>query len=409
MNTKRNYITEFIGLDLLRFLLSIMVVIRHYYHFYVPFPDSPFTAHDVMITEQPFYNLLGPIYSHGQYAVQVFWLISGLIFYSVYHQDIVEQRINFGKFSFLRFSRLYPLHLVTLIVALIAQFWFFETHNTFFVYQANDIRHFFLQLFLMGSWFPSMEHSFNVPVWSVSVEIFVYIFFFLITAAAQTRGNRLILIICITLIFNFYGFIPPFNACLLYFFSGCFLGKMIHDKISLRTLLVRYAIVSVVVVLGVWSLRSLMTKEQIASNADFVLTLRMIPIASTLVLISLIAFKNVTAKWLISFFRHIGNMTYSVYLVHFPIQIIIFMVLSPTDWRVFNNPIVLLSFVTISMAVGWLAYEYFEKPAQKWLRAKYLEIAGDDNVFPDQLAHNPVNENESVGLRLLRKGLNSIR
>src|SRR5688572_18784184 len=144
---KRNYIAEFIGVDLLRFILSLAVIFRHYYHFYFPYPDGPFEDPASLITEQPFFNMLWPVYDWGNYAVQVFWMISGLIFYSVYHQEIAEKATGFQKFAFLRFSRLYPLHFLTLLVAAAAQGAYFLTHGVYFVYQANDLSHFFLQLF----------------------------------------------------------------------------------------------------------------------------------------------------------------------------------------------------------------------------------------------------------------------
>lgn len=39
--------------------------------------------------------------------------------------------------------------------------------------------------------------------------------------------------------------------------------------------------------------------------------------------------------------------------------------------HLFNNPLVLLMFVTISVTASWTAFEYFEKPAQKYLRERY--------------------------------------
>ena len=55
MEGKREYITDFIGLDLLRFILALVVVVRHYYHFYGPFPDSHFNILGMDMTDEPFY------------------------------------------------------------------------------------------------------------------------------------------------------------------------------------------------------------------------------------------------------------------------------------------------------------------------------------------------------------------
>ncbi len=77
----------------------------------------------------------------------------------------------------LRFSRLYPLHLATLLLVALGQVLVSHFFGSWFIYGNNDITHFIGQLFFASAWF---ENSFNGPTWSVSVEIFLYILFFLV-------------------------------------------------------------------------------------------------------------------------------------------------------------------------------------------------------------------------------------
>src|SRR4030095_15480338 len=109
MVAKRSYITDYVGLDLMRFFLSLAVVLRHYFCFYYRLGNL-----DTIIKSQPYYNILGIFYKYGHYSVQVFWLISGIIFQSIYFEQIADAGIGFEEFAFLRFSRLYPLHFATL-------------------------------------------------------------------------------------------------------------------------------------------------------------------------------------------------------------------------------------------------------------------------------------------------------
>lgn len=386
MSTKRKYITEFIGLDLLRFILSVAVVIRHYIHFYGPFSSRTYEYDGSVMTEQPFYNVLGILYHHGHYAVQVFWLISGLIFYSIYHEEILNKKISFGNFSFLRFTRLYPLHLLTLLGIIFIQFSFFRVYHTyFFVDQAFDLKHFFLQLFFMGSWFPSLEHSFNIPFWSVSIEIFVYIVFYLITLAGLTKGKGLFLVLFVALLFNFDGILPPFNESLLYFFFGCLLARLIQAGIPLKSLLIRYILVSIACIVLVKVLRYFVAEDSGIFSDHFLLIVRLIPITSSLVLIFILTFHAITSKRITSFFRNLGNMTYSLYLVHYPIQVTIFLLLRPNSYTVFNSPKILILFLASSILVGWLAYEYFEKPVQKYLRFKFSNRTSNKETTVEQV------------------------
>jgi len=365
---KKHYITEFIGLDLLRFILSTVVVFRHYYHFYFPYPDSPYVHQDTIITEQPFFDYIWPLYDWGNYAVQVFWIISGLIFYSVYNKELSAKALSFGEYSFLRFTRLYPLHFASLIFVTIAQLIYLQSHGTFFVYQNNTVSNFFLQLLFIGAWVPDFHHSFNTPVWSVSIEIFTYLVFYLLTYAGLTKGRKLIWLIGVLVVFEFYGILPLFGYCMLYFFSGCLVARYIEEGVSLNRLLIISIVVSVVLAVLVKVIRPFLPLEMVQG---FFFTLRKIPIAITFILLFIVLFYKMKSPGIIKLFKNLGNMTYSTYMVHFPLQIVIFLILEPVSYTYFNNPLVLFMFVAISVSAGWIAYQYFEKPIQKYLRQRY--------------------------------------
>jgi peptidoglycan/LPS O-acetylase OafA/YrhL len=68
----------------------------------------------------------------------------------------------------------------------------------------------------------------------------------------------------------------------------------------------------------------------------------------------------------------IGDISYSVYLLHFPLQLAIMMVLSHWPFaqrvQVFGSPLTFVAFMGIAMGLGWLSHRYFEMPAQRFLR-----------------------------------------
>ena len=371
MNNSRKYISEFVGLDLLRFLLAVVVVMVHYYHFYGPFPDGPFKNSNSVIPEEPLFFIFWPIYTIGGSAVQVFWLISGLIFYSVYYHDIATRKVSFEKFSFLRFTRLYPLHFATLFAALIVQLTFFYYHHQYFVYQTMDISHFFMQLFFIGAWTPSVDFSFNVPMWSVSIEIFVYIVFYLLAAISFFDGRKLLFMIGVSVVFLQSGILSPFDRCLLYFLSGCLLARWIGEGVPLKTLLVRYLIASIAFGVITKVLRVTLTPELLTPFSDVIKEFKNVPIASTVVILFIYAFRNISSPKVISLFKQLGNMTYSVYAVHFSIQIAMFLIINPRSYKTFDSPLYLFVFMAVSIVAGWLAFEYFERPVQKYLRSAY--------------------------------------
>lgn len=384
MNHSKRYLNELIGLDLLRFILAVVVVIVHYYHFYGPFPDGPFKDQDSLIVEQPFYNMMWPIYKYGGNAVQVFWLISGVIFYSVYYRGISNHDVGFRKFSFLRFTRLYPLHFATLLTTLFAQLTFFAVHHVYFVYPTVDVSHFFLHLFFIANWMPAVPLSFNVPMWSVSVEIFVYIVFYILAALSFLNGKRLPVLIFASLLFIQFGILRPFETCLLYFLSGCLLARFMEKGTTLRKLSVCYFVVAVLSSLFVKSIRVSVTEEQLAPLFRTLLEVRNIPTASFLVLLFIVAFRSMTSARMIALFKRMGNMTYSLYAVHFTVQIVMFLLINPATYTIFNRPVYLFIFLGASIATGWIAFEYFERPVQKYLRARFERKATENgySVLP---------------------------
>src|SRR5262249_48628704 len=166
---------KLLGLEGLRFLATFSVLIWHYQHFaYVA--DRPV---DLIGSELPFYGLLLPFYEVGEYGVWIFWCISGFIFFWKYREAISDRSVDGWTFFVFRLSRLYPLHVATLLLVAALQPIYSVLSGYFFVYQNNDIPHFLAQILMASDWGLARSESFNGPIWSVSVEVLVYAFFFL--------------------------------------------------------------------------------------------------------------------------------------------------------------------------------------------------------------------------------------
>src|SRR5258708_1845985 len=166
------------GIEICRAVAAFAVVVWHFGHFF----QSGLSRVDIDPASRhayPFYSVLFPFYGSGYAAVQIFWTISGVIFYWKYSAEIHRRMISLSTFSLYRISRLYPLHLVTLLVVALLQFVYFSKNSTPFVYVA-DWSHFFPHLLMASNWLPNLPDSFNGPVWSVSIEVLAYLAFFLV-------------------------------------------------------------------------------------------------------------------------------------------------------------------------------------------------------------------------------------
>ena len=65
----------------------------------------------------------------------------------------------------------------------------------------------------------------------------------------------------------------------------------------------------------------------------------------------------------------IGDISYSIYLIHFVIQIMIFGILQSNNIKLdFNSKIYFLSYIFIVTTISFFSYKYFEKPMQEFFR-----------------------------------------
>ncbi|MBV9332174.1 MAG: acyltransferase, partial [Alphaproteobacteria bacterium] len=166
------------SLDALRGIAALLVVFWHWQHFFAL--RGTWQAHWTREAE-PAYWLLKPLYDQGWAAVDLFFPLSGFIFYWLYADLISARKLGALSFARLRISRLYPLHTATLLLAACLQWLFHARTGHWFIYTANDWKHFASSLLMAQQWLPpTLDQSFNGPAWSVSIEVLLYAVFFAI-------------------------------------------------------------------------------------------------------------------------------------------------------------------------------------------------------------------------------------
>ena len=173
-------------------------------------------------------------------------------------------------------------------------------------------------------------------------------------------------------VFNFFGILDPFDECMAFFFFGCLLARLLSNDTPVFGLLIKYGLLAIVlagIVRIVHHYYPFLPQKYVTMLFDVPL----IPVASCAVLTVILMFRNLKSKRMIKGFRSVGNMTYSLYLVHFPIQMAIVLILDPADPSIYNEPSTLFVFLALSILAGWLVYEYFERPVQIYLRNKFGE------------------------------------
>lgn len=72
-------------------------------------------------------------------------------------------------------------------------------------------------------------------------------------------------------------------------------------------------------------------------------------------------------------FSWIGNNTYSTYLWHLPLQVLILFICDYffVDRTVFNNEVVFIIWIIFMMIIGRLSFIYIENPAKFFIKDKF--------------------------------------
>lgn len=346
---------KLLGLELLRFASALAVLFFHYSHFA---QIAGMAA--VQRTAIPFYSLLWPFYDYGQYGVQLFWGISGYIFFWKYGQAIHSGAVAAGRFFWLRFSRLYPLHLMTLATVIGLQAVHRQMMGTDFIYPAGNTGLLVQQLFLATDWGPAPPMSFNGPIWSISAEVAVYAAFFLAMRRFSPSRSLCVGVIVGGLALQLAGLDWVSIACATYFFAGglAALAPAKSERIAAAALV---------------GLALLCAATGVLGHRD---KLPMILLVAVPCLLMLLARDWPVLTRMQRPIQFAGNLTYSSYLLHFPLQLLLAIAVAATGiLPALTSPAFLAAYLGVTLGVAAISYRTFELPAQRWLRQLTLRRA----------------------------------
>lgn len=350
------------ALDSLRGLAAIGIAFFwHYQHF------NPATY--------PFSRKAYWLYNFGFSLVDLFFVLSGFVFCYVYKKRIANKELSLKEYSIMRFSRLYPLIFITLIVVTVIQILRRLVHLNFFVYQYNDVYHFLMNVFCIQSgWFES-GFSFNGPTWSISCEIVAYIlFYFLISKFSKDKkymfGYIFMIFLGLFIVktkINYPLLNENMSRVFIGFFIGCFVFEF-NNFINTYKYKNRVIAICTILFLGITISASIYGRS-ILGNWFVVNPLLIYPLLIIIALNISTLNKILSLKPLV----YLGSLSFSIYLWHFPIQLSI---KTLDDIFKFNfnysSRTFFFTFVLITLCVATLSYELIEKPANKYLRKRLM-------------------------------------
>ena len=316
----------------------------------------------------PFENsFLMPVIEHGYLGVDVFFILSGYILTHVYFDSFFDRKSNLQsawKFIKRRFARVYPLHLATLIGAAV-----FMTAMNKLVgsYENTPYGQIWKHVTLIHAW-GTVDGlvSFNFPSWSVSAEWFAYLFIFPLAHVCYRRLkiNGFILVTIAVFVgyailtFQYFHnnvgsqlttgalrIIPEFLIG-----SSSYIAFQKGNKNSQILLIVT-------IVIAAAALSYVLENFQYA----FILSVCFIIILlhrGNRVLNLIFGSKTVV---------YLGEISYSIYMVHFFSRAITGIVVSNVSLLDSNHIGFLIVYTVLTLAFSYLTYNLIEVPARAYI------------------------------------------
>lgn len=327
-----------------------------------------FAALLVVIAHAAHYGFLPPVFSAklGATGVAVFYVLSGFLMaylYSGTSPTFTSLRTYFLN----RLSRVLPLFYVVLIGS---TFLFLMSGQS--VYAFNSVSEFFSNFLLIRG---------TGVLWSIPVEIHYYVAFSLIWIASQkfSPGGIVITVSLtqIALIWLLTDGETEYRWLLFYvhlFLAGHVVGVAFTRKGSLLVILSKPVLSVGVGVLTFVALILLLDDVQNSLGVSFRSGIEdpLVSIFAVVVLLSALARSPLLNFFRGNLMRFMGRISYSLYLVHMPVMLVVYGVLDLEGEKAYGMFVPVFA-VCIVLSVA--ANRLIEVPAQRFLRNKYDDRA----------------------------------
>lgn len=335
---------EIDSLTALRGIAALWVVLYHYRFHSAGFP-------------------LDWLWRDGHLAVDVFFVLSGFIMIHVYGEAFRTGRFDYKAFMMRRFSRIYPVHLVTTLV--IAGLYLVSGSASLSQGTGDQLGSLWVNLLMLQAWNLTASLYLNYPSWSISAEVFAYIFFPAFATIVFMVRRSLVAPLAIIFLVAWC-----FAYNLLHGFP--LLGSQLFDlttNFSILRIMPEFllgAAFAVIIKGSVWPAMPviLVTVALQAIALHFGLAIAFVALVPVLIG-SLYNLRMGMPRWLV----YLGRISYSLYMVHAVVEKLIFGA-AKSVFHVAEGHFPAWSIpFTVILAIGAaaLTYHFVEKPGRRYL------------------------------------------
>jgi len=349
-------------LDSLRALAALGVIGWHY--------TNHFQA-------SPVAYLMLPFYRHGLLLVDFFFTLSGFVLARAYWTEQRSKTLMHNLRD--RVARIYPLHFVTLCaVALMQCYLINHLAGQAFIYAFNDKFDFALNALLLNRTGLERGFSYNAPSWSISTEFVVNVLFFVVIAIPRKAARLgLLALFAISLVVTSKNGLIS-NEKVLWAVDndvfrtivGFLVGvgaSVLHTK-YLSRVAVKSWIADAVALASIGAFLYYCARGDFSRDwGDLAAALALFP-----TLILSVIHGNIV-KSILNFrpLVYLGTISYSIYLVHFPLQLAVHIAAISIPMKMpYENAFFFIGFLIATVALASLTYWSVELPGKRLLRSK---------------------------------------
>lgn len=271
---------------------------------------------------------------HGSHFVEFFFILSGFVIAHNYSEKIINFK-DLLKFQIKRFWRLYPVHIIVLLLYLfleIAKLIFVEytsikpTEKPFS--ENHSLANFLESIFLIQGVFED-KYVWNNSAWSISTEFYTYLFYGIIIFIFRKQSILIFSFIVLLNIWptqpeilnklnflsNYFNFFSnQFRQC-IYLFSFGVVINFIFKKINNLKIPEFFCWLSLII-----SIFIMANLHSLQINHKYLY----ISFAILVFFSALVSEKALYSKMLnLTFIQFLGKISYSVYMIHFFIAYIL--------------------------------------------------------------------------------------
>ena len=310
------------------------------------------------------------LFRNGWIGVDIFFVISGFLMWHLYLDQIVQHDIA-GYYT-KRLKRLLPALSISILIA--GLIFLFRLPSDQKGSMINELSAASLGLSDIYYWLVD-NHSSNsdlrplITLWSIALELQFYLIFPLVVFLVKKSTRRLVLLMCCSLtayaILGFYSYetklytLPgKFCEFLLGMIVASLLQKSGYSRgrfISATFLFVSFMVFTLFVTIG--------------EKNEIILQILAACISAYFILVG---FRYNNKSILGRFLAKIGDYSYSIYLIHFPLFVFIGYSESLGNPDHLKKPIEYIAFLLILGVGSWAMKKYVED--NKWLRENFLGI-----------------------------------